>query len=232
MTQVSDIVGSVITELSQVPGVATQKYASDRIRQFVQNAYRMEYNEMWWPRYMFYQTIPLSNGQLTQDIKGPLNFVDDYENIAAVYMEGSNRKLREKPQSVNPNLLTTGLDTWYMEPNYAVPHRPFIVYPTPSSRSVVVWARDSQSLPFSDTDNILLDDLLLMYDACWMYAVDDGTVPAQVNKYQMLATKRRQQLKASLAQQPLELDPRFPSGAIVYDEPSQDWFTISESPLS
>jgi hypothetical protein len=95
-----------------------------------------------------------------------------------------------------------------------------------------VWARQHNTLPLSDNDQIYIDDLLLRYDACWMYCIDDGTVPAQVNKYQMLATKRRQQLKASLMQQPLELDPRFPSGAIVYDEPSQDWFTLDQDPLA
>jgi len=234
MALVSDIVSSVITELSQVPGVATQIYASDRIRQFVQNAYRMEISEMWWPKYMFYQTVGIdgTTGSITSDIKGPRNFVDDYENIAAVYKDGSNRKLREFPQSVNPNLMNTGMSTWYVAPDYGVPHRPFRVYPTSSTYNVVVWARDSETLPLTNGSNVGIDDLLLTYDACWMYAVDDGTVPAQVNKYQLLAQKRRSRLKAMLAQQPLELDPRFPSGAIVYDEPQQDWFTLDVDPLA
>jgi hypothetical protein len=234
MASVTDIASLVITEISQVPGVATQVYASDRIKLFIQNAYQMEIKEMWWPRYMYYQQVSPDGvtGMLTSDLKGPISFIDDYEDIAAIYMAGSNRKLREFPQSVNPLLMTSGLNTWYMQPDFTVPHRPFKVYPTVSTGPVLVWARQHNTLPLSDNDQIYIDDLLLRYDACWMYCVDDGTVPAQVNKYQMLATKRRQQLKASLMQQPLELDPRFPSGAIVYDEPSQDWFTLDQDPLA
>jgi len=234
MALVSDIVSNVITEISQVPGVATQVYSADRIRLFVQNAFEMEINEMWWPNYMYRQTVGVDGvtGAITSDLKGPISFIDDYSDIAAIYMSGSNRNLRELNQSINPNLMTTGLDTWYVAPDYSVPHRPFRVYPITSTGPVDVWARQENTLPLALTDDLKLDALLLRYDACWMYAVDDGTVPAQVNKYQMLATKRRQQLKSALAQQPLELDPRFPSGAIVYDEPSQDWFTLSQSPLS
>ena len=46
---VGDVVNDVITELSQVPGIATQLYASGRIRQHVQDAIQLEVNEMWWP---------------------------------------------------------------------------------------------------------------------------------------------------------------------------------------
>jgi len=234
MTTVSDIVSNVITEISQVPGVATQVYSADRIRLFVQNAYEMEINELWWPQYMYFQQVSPdgTTGAITSDLKGPISFIDDYDDIAAVYFANSNRKLREFPQSVNPLLMTSGMNSWYVAPDYSVPHRPFKVYPVTSTGPLLVWARQSNTLPLSLTDDIKIDALLLRYDACWMYAVDDGTVPAQVNKYQMLATKRRQQLKAALAQQPLELDPRFPAGAIIYDEPSQDWFTLDQDPLA
>ena len=234
MALVSDIVSNVITEISQVPGVATQVYSADRIRLFVENAYQMELQEMWWPNYMYYQSVGVDGvtGSITSDLKGPLSFIDDYGDIAVIYGPGTNRKLRELNQSINPTLMTTGLDTWYVVPDYSVQHRPFKVYPITSTGPVLVWARQRNTLPLALTDDLKLDPLLLRYYACWMYAVDDGTVPAQVNKYQLLATKRRQQLKASLAQQPLELDPRFPSGAIVYDEPSQDWFTLNQSGLA
>ena len=39
---VQDIVKAAITELSQVPGLATQIYATPRLQQFVQNALLLE----------------------------------------------------------------------------------------------------------------------------------------------------------------------------------------------
>lgn len=230
-TSVQTIVEMVITEISQVPGVATQVYSQDRIRQFVQNAWLMEINELWWPTYMVRLTVPFSAGVLTADLQGPISFIDDYEDIQSIFPEGSNRKLRELNQSINPTIVTSGLGSWYVLPDYTVAHRPFKIYPTDSSGNVVVVARQKQDIPFALTDILYLDPLLLMYDACWMYTVDDGTVPAQVNKFQMLAGNRRKQMKAGFAQQPLELDPRFPTGDTVLTNES-GFFILDEDTLA
>jgi len=99
-TLVSNIVNAVINELSQVPGIATQIYSAGRIQQHVQDALLLELEEMWWPDYMTYiGPIPLdgTTGSLTQDLVGPLATITEYRDIAAVYPENSNRKLRELP---------------------------------------------------------------------------------------------------------------------------------------
>ena len=149
-------------------------------------------------------------GSLTLDLVGPLATITEYRDIAAVYREGSNRKLRELPQSINPLRLTAGLSSFYIAPDYTTPARPFKVYPPDSILGVVVWARQRPKLPLDMSDKVYIDHLLLQYDACWMYCVDDGTIPAQVNKFQVLAQNRRRMIKAGYAQHPIELDPRFP----------------------
>jgi len=230
---VGDIVSSAIQELSHVPGIATQIYSSPRIRQYVQNAYLLEIQEMWWPEYMYYQQVSVdgSTGAITSDLQGPLSYIDDYGDIAGVYAEDRNRRLREFPQYLNPFAHQTGRNQWYITPSYAVPHRPFIVYPPQSTGTVVVWARQRNRVPFQDTDTVYLDALLLMYDACWMYATDDSTAPAQVNRFQLLAQKRRTQMKASYAQQPLELDPRFPTDTYMITTEDSGWFTVADPAL-
>jgi|SRR5215469_6531684 len=230
---VGDIVNRCITELSQVPGIATQIYAAPRLLQHVSNAYDMEIHEMWWPDYMFYQQVSLdgSTGSLTADLQGSISTVDDYGDVAAVYAPGRNRKVREWPQSVNPFAHTWGHNSWYMMPNYSVPHRPFTIYPLDSPGPIVVWARQHNNTPLLNTDTVYIDPLLLMYDACWMYATDDGTVPSQVNRFQLLASNRRKQMKAKFAQAPLELDPRFPSDVYMITTEDQGWFTLNDPAL-
>jgi hypothetical protein len=61
-----------------------------------------------------------------------------------------------------------------------------------------------------------------------MYAVDDGTIPAQVNKFQMLAQNRRRMIKAAFGQHPLELDPRFPSEV----DTDTGYFIMDQDPLA
>jgi hypothetical protein len=236
---VSNIVSSVINLLSQVPGIATQIYASNRIQQHVQDAFLLELEEMWWPDYMcFIGPIPLdgTTGGLTQDLTGPLATITEYRDIAAVYHSSHNRKLRELPQSINPTLLSSGLSAFYIAPDYTVHGRPFKVYPMNSATSVVVWARQRPKLPLSLTDTLYLDQLLLQYDACWMYAVDDGTIPAQVNKFQVLAQNRRRMIKAGYGQHPIELDPRFPSDADIFGggsgSDSFTYFVLDKDPLA
>jgi hypothetical protein len=231
---VSDIVSAVITELSQVPGVATQIYASGRILQHVQDALLLELEEMWWPDYMTWIgpiALDGTTGRLTADLVGPLATIKEYHDIAAVCPADSNRKLRELPQSINPFVLTSGFGPWYMAPDYTTPARPFKVYPPSATISVVVWARQRPTLPLATTDTVYIDRLLLQYDACWMYCVDDGTIPAQVNKFQVLAQNRRRMIKASFGQQPLELDPRFP-GSDVLGGQTSGFFTLDEDPLA
>ena len=228
---VSDIVNAVINELSQVPGIATQVYASGRIQQHVKDALLLELEEMWWPDYMCYLgPIPLdgTTGSLTQDLIGPLATITEYRDVAAVFHGNSNRKLREFPQSMNPTIMSGGLSSYYMVPDYTTPGRPFKVYPPDSSVGVVCWVRQRPKLPLSNTDKVYIDQLLLQYDACWMYAVDDGTVPAQVNKFQVLAQNRRRMIKAAFAQQPLQLDPRFPSEV----DTDAGYFVLDQDPLA
>lgn len=228
---VADIVSAVIVELSQVPGIATQIYSAGRIRQHVQDAYQLEIDALWWPRYMHWQTIDIdpATGLLASDIQGPISFVDDYENIRAVFPTGSNRKLPELPQSMNPAAAMGGGMYSFITPDYTIAHRPFKIVPYNGQiMSVQVHARQDSSLPLADDTDVFIDNLLLQYDAAWMYCIDDGTVPAQVNKFQMLATKRRKQLIASLAQQPLLLDPRYPD--LLADE--RPYFVLDTDPLA
>ena len=64
-----------------------------------------------------------------------------------------------------------------------------------------------------------------------MYAVDDGTVPAQVNKYQVLAANRRKKMIAQYSQHPLALDTRHNWQDMVSLDES-DFFVLDQDPLA
>ena len=234
-TLVSDIVSAVINELSQVPGIATQIYASGRIQQHVQDAFQMEFDDFFWPNYLTYVEVPLDgvSGALTADVLGPLGPIRDYGYIQTVWPSGSNRKVMELPQSINPFTLTSGTRTMYMVPDYRVPNRPIRVFPQTSTTPVVILGLQRPRMPFALTDPIYLDGLLLQYDACWMYCVDDGTIPAQVNKFQVLAQKRRVMMRSALAQNPLPLDPRSRYNDQEFmGSDDFSYFTVNKHPLA
>ena len=230
---VDDIVRAAITELSQVPGQATQIYSTPRMQQYTQNAVLLEFEEMWWPQLLHYQIVGIdpTNGIPVDDIRGPIGFVDDWTDILAVYPEGSNRQLPVWTHHGNPHVLTSNAGRpLYIHISMAFPHRPFNVYPYGYAGNVTVLGRQRPTIPMSGTDKIWLDRLLILYDVCWMYAVDDGTIPAQVNKFQVLAANRRKRVKASYNTHPILLDP----AQGMYDSAWQDdsFFVLDQDPLA
>lgn len=232
---VSDVVSAVINLLSQVPGVATQAYASDRIRQHVQDAIFLELEEMWWPTLMSYSSpvsIDQTTGLLMSDLT-PTPYPNvTWPDVAAVFPSDSNKKMRELPQGVNPTQMSSG-GVGYITARYATANRPFRVYPANVTPQVVVWMRSRPNTPMLLTDVVAIDPLLIQFDACWMYAVDDGTIPAQVNKFQVLATNRRKMVKTGLSHHSLELDARFPSGADLFGSgDDMTYFVLDKDPLA
>jgi hypothetical protein len=229
---VNDVVKAAITELSQVPGLATQIYATPRLQQFVQNAVLLEVEEIWWPMLMWHQSVPVdpATGLMTADLKGPISTVDDYGAVASVFFGGTNKKIPELPQSINPFMLVSG-PIRFIEADSSIEHRPVRVWPVGAADNIDIWARQTPPQPMALTDKVYLDPLLLLYDACWMYTVDDGTVPAQVNKYQVLASNRRKKMIAQYAQAPLALDTRY-NWQDMLDEGMNDFFVLDEDPLA
>jgi hypothetical protein len=228
--KVRDIVNAVINELSQVPGVATQLYSANRIQQYVQDAFLMEFDDFWWPQYTTFAQSGLDGvtGSLTQDLVGPLGPISDFTDIKNIWPLNIQRKLRQLPQSVNPYTLTGTNYPMYVTPDYSVPNRPFVVFPQESTTPLVVQGKQRPAMPLSLDNVIYLDMLMLQYDAAWMYCVDDGTIPAQVNKFQTLAQKRRTMIQSSVSEQPIPLDPRRMSN--LDDEPG--YFILDQDPLA
>ena len=236
--KIGDIVTDVITELSQVPGVATQIYAAPRIRQYVQDAILLELGDGWYPDYMHYfMCVPDGvSGLLTQDMVGPISTIDNFSDIAYVWPSNSNQPLKQLPPRSNPTRLTgTGSFTtghrMFISPDYTFPNRPFRVWPANATDTLTVWAQQHPTLPVQDTDNVYVDRLLLTYDAAWMYVTDDGTVPAQVDKFEKLAIKRRSQVKSNFLNQPLPLDSRYAADD-VFSETTSTPFVLDTDPLA
>ena len=230
---VNDIVKAAINELSQVPGLATQVYATPRLQQFVGNAVLLEHEEMWWPQLMMYQNVPIdpATGLLAADLQGPISYIDDYANVAAVYHDGRNDKIPELPQSINPFALSSAGRVRFISADSTIAHRPFRVWPTGATGNVAVWARQDTPSPATGTDKVYMDQTLILYDVCWMYAVDDGTVPAQVNKYQVLAANRRKKMLGNFSQHPLALDTRY-NWQDMLATGDDSFFVLDQDPLA
>lgn len=233
---VQDIITAAITELSQVPGLSVQIYATPRLQQFVQSALLLEIEEMWWPPLMCYQLVAPdpATGLLTADLQGPISTINEYGDIAGVFRDGRHKKIPELPQSINPFALASSGHVRFISPDSTLANRPIRVWPTGAAENIALFMRQRPSMPLTLASQVYLDATLLLYDACWMYAVDDGTIPAQVNKYQVLAANRRKKMISRYAQQPLALDSRYHWQDMTIEDGGWDggFFVLDEDPLA
>lgn len=218
---VSEIITDVIIELSQVPGVSTQIYATTRISQHVQDAIIFMMDAMWWPDLMKFYPVTLDGvtGEITSDLLCGLrnHAISRYQDIEAVYRAGSNHPLAELPPRTNPYNLS-GSSAMYLTPNPATPLRPFTVWPLTAAENLVVHARAYPIIPISTTDTVYLDRLMITYMAANFFAEDDGTNPGQIAKFAGKFEKRLEQVKAAWGQHSIALDPRFNNNEDLWTE--------------
>ncbi len=207
MGTMSSVVSKVINELRQVPGVATQTYSAGVIQQYVENTFLMLLEETWWNDLMHYFTATVNGttGHLTADLVGPISNITDFHDIAYVWPENSNRHLNTLPTLTNPFTITGTLAT-YFTADSTYPNRPLKIWPVTCADNLVIWARQRPVTPIALTDNLYIDDLALMYGAAWMYCVDDGTVPAQVDKFLNMYASRKKILLSNMVANSMPLD--------------------------
>lgn len=216
MTLVSDLITTIETELSQVPGLGTQLYSDARVQQLITTCFKLYSQEAWWPEMMQW-SYPVLDG-VTGNVTG-LPFAN-YGDIRAVFPPTNvgyrGRPLPELSRDLNPQLILGNVPKFIegkaisINPNTKLSNNdPLQIYPITSTGTLAIHGRVMPALPFKVTDDVSLDDLLITWAACWMYMVDDGSNPASIQKFEMLADKRLLQLKDTYNNKPIDLDPRI-----------------------
>jgi hypothetical protein len=202
MDTLSQIVQGTVGLLSLVPGVSVQKYAEDRIAQFVQITFDMLFDEMFWPQFEFRQlaTLDGSLGVVTTDLSSVLKrFVD----IKSVFHNANPVSLKRMPDSMNP-FKASGFSR-YIAP-YNDPTKVFQVIPPSAVGPVYIMGRTKPSNFVMDSV-INFDATTLKLGATYQYLEDDATNPGATQKYQTLFNNRIKQLAKLLDQHGVPLSP-------------------------
>ena len=206
MTTFSDLITQTTTALSMVTGPGVQKYAEDRIAQYLQEIFDVAFSELWWPDYMqwFERTIDGTDGVVTANIDTVLRF----EDIRAVFKADTDITLTLLPSSVNPFNISGTTVRYYEGLAEDTATKVIQFWPKTSTDSVVIAARVHPS-DFISTDIVKMDRTLLTNGAAWKYSEDRGTNPGATQKFQISFESRLNQLKIEYNDKPLKLDPHF-----------------------
>lgn len=213
----TDLVADARGLLRRYPGSGAQLYSDDAIAKAIRDAYVMFSEERWYTFQMkWFPNIALdgTTGIPTSDFTNVQRFAD----IRAVFVANVNRPLPTLPANMNPYQWLSAGSVFLEELNTvdepsATSNRLFRVWPLSTSQNLWVYARVRPANIFTDPDvRVNFDDIALTYKAAFDIATDDGSNPAQIDKFQTMFTSRIDQLQKQEHNQPILLDPRFPNG--------------------
>lgn len=208
MATLQDLTLSVITRLSQVPGIATQTYAEGRIKDMIQRGFNTIFDDLWWAEFTHWRSDALNGttGEVTTDLSAITNPLTRWTDIRGVWVDDEQSQLATLPSTLNPYTLS-GTRPRFVSPSGSTT-TVFKVWPTTATGNIRLQYR---SLPaaFTDTTEIPIDNDVLLFFACWEYMEDDATNPGATERFQTLFENRLQQLKRNQNNQPIALDNRI-----------------------
>lgn len=200
-----ELVVGTQTALSMVSGQDVQVYADDRIAYMIQRLFNALLDDLWWPDFMQYFTRTLDgvDGVATTSLED----IKRYDDIRTVWAAQSDMELPELPPNINPmRVLSTS--TMYRS-RYTGPaqaQRVIQFWPKTATGDVVIHARVKPD-DFTADDVVNFDPDVLISGAAFAYAVDDGTNPGAVEKFQAEYDSRLAQIKRAYSHKPIALNP-------------------------
>lgn len=199
----AQLISGVQDKLYQQAGLGVQIYSQDNIAKKIVEGFDLLFtnNDKKWKRFNVYvqKTLDGTTGRPTTVVTE----ITSYEDLYAVYRENSDQKLSLFSSERNPFNIT-GTQAYQYMPDATHLIR---VVPFTSTGNIVLFGRQRPSTyPFTLDDIVPFDYLALEYYAAWSYCVDDGSNPAQADKFNGLFEERVNQLYKSQASEPISLN--------------------------
>ncbi len=199
------LIQRVILRIGQVPGTGVQNYAEDSIAEMLQTAFDTLFDEWWIPDYCEWTTdlaLDGSTGVVTADLS---TTIKKYTDIYGVWSGRSDKPMPKLTAQTNPTLISSGSRGRGITPinNTA---KVFQVWPRDSTEVVHIFARQRpDSFLDSPTQEVKVDDQLMILRACYDYLEDDGNNPGAADKFLAMFEARYDQINHLLNKGPIIL---------------------------
>ena len=194
MSTFSELVQKTIVELRMEGGVSVQQYAEDIIAAKLQRMFNTLFDQYYWPAYTVHGesfTLDGSTGVVTGDLTSKIKRQDD---IGAIWYGSEIKPLPRKPMWINVATLTGGLRR-YWEPTSTT--KIFRIIPIASTGTVRVTYRTKPD-NFIASDEVKLDDDLLVGATVLDWLTDMADSELSVKKWEQTVNKRETQLRAAM----------------------------------
>lgn len=205
-----EAITQVVRNMSLVNGVNMTPYSEDTVTAYLIGAHEHIVKEHEWSEMVVWRqrTLDGVTGKVTELITD----TQDWKDIRRIYHDSTQTPLALLSSYVNP--LTSSLLFGYRglppEEDNTSSSGKYLVQFYPATLTGNVLFHIDRQIDFTadpDTVRLPVDWWLHVYMASWMYATDDGTNPAQIDKYDKLAQKRLRQITAREASRPSFTNP-------------------------
>lgn len=208
MATFEELISRTITRLSMVPGAGVQTYAESQIGEMIYHKFETARISAWWDDLMVYQELStdadgVPTNTIVREYTDPNDPKDEilihsYTDIQHAWETGQKHPLPTTPRRVNPSATVYG--------KRVEPHAEKVVKFRNGGDGEKFMIRYRQWYPmFLAQDTVPFDEQLLILGACWDYLEDDGTNPAQTEKFKMLYTERMELLISAEGNEAIKL---------------------------
>lgn len=203
---IQDAVTQVARHMSLVAGEVTP-YSPDLIVSYLQGAHEIIKDEAEWQEMiLWYQrTLDGTSGKITESLP-----YDDWKKIRRIYHESFQTPLPLLSKYVNPlaSTLLLGYRGMAPEEDLTTGTNRYLVQFYPITLTGEVLFHIERDIDFTDMETVLpIDWWLHVYHASWQYALDDGTNPGQIAKYEKLYNDKLEAIRAKENSRPLLTQP-------------------------
>lgn len=207
MATISELVQRCVTRLGMVGGTSVQVYAEDIISEMLRGRFFEMFESTWWLEYMRYQTGTLVDGGYVGETPSAEWGLRQFRDIKHIYHKNDPTPLKLVPGRLNQR----NYQKQESKPRFFKPvgggNKIFQVLPYGVvGEEVQVHYRQRPQTWLPD-DELLLDDMALIYGTCYDYLEDDGTNPGATEKMRNFYNERLEQLNASRNEQDISLIP-------------------------
>lgn len=198
------LIQKCVLRLAQVGGTGVQVYAEDILAEMIQERFDELFDRFWWDDYMTYYVATLAaDGTVNEAIKTTQD-LDRFTDIQHVHYKTQPHPLARIDSRTNRANYLKIATPIYIAPT-TITDKVFQLLPYGSVGDNVTIAFRKRPTTFIGTDTILLDNLLLIYGACYDYLEDDAGSQGSIGKFQDAYNARLVQLNGLRNEQDVPL---------------------------
>lgn len=190
MATFGDLITRTMTRVRLQGGLDVQTYAQPLIAEMLQHKFDTLFDRRFWKHLRVYETLSLdgTTGQVTADVS---DRIKRFMDVRYIWPENYRRPIPELPGNVNPAHVTM---ICFRPINDAT--KVFQVLPKTSSFDIEVCYRTKLDA-FTETDEVPMDDQLLILGTCYDYAIDKGADGTKIQKFLNMYRDRLNSLESN-----------------------------------